>query len=208
MFQDCCPHNLPGSWTYCLMVQKSNVHQLMLVVEIPWFTGVGIHPRWLFGSSWINNSIAIFFEGSLSPSHDESQTIVSSLFVFVFGVAPFLVNSLSAGIVGLGNSSKRIMRTRLFYYKCQCIKSSELGVWGQCSMKCLQSLILKHVFALPVPWFTMLKIHFFLISPQQESELAWVGLGVFHYFLEELFQICDRRSRFQLLKAVTLRGAA
>jgi len=148
VFQDCCPHNLPGSWTYCLMVQKSNVHQLMLVVEIQWFTGFGIHPRWLFGSSWINNSIAIFFEGSLSPSHDESQTIVYSLFVFVFGVAPFLVNSLSAGIVGLGNSSKRIMRTRMFYYKCQCIKSSELGVWGQCSMKCLQSLILKHVFAL------------------------------------------------------------
>ena len=102
--------------------------------------------RWLFGSSWINNSIAILFKGSLSLYHDESQTIVSSLFVFVFGVAPFLVNSLFAGIVGLGNSSKRIMRTRMFYYKCQCIKSSELGFCGQCSMKCLQSLILKHVF--------------------------------------------------------------
>ena len=31
-----------------LMVQKSGDHQLRLVVEIPFFTRFGIHPRWFF----------------------------------------------------------------------------------------------------------------------------------------------------------------
>ena len=75
-------------------------------------------------------------------------------------------------------------------------------------MKCLQSLILKHVFLKTCSLIYYVKNTLLSYFPQQESELAWVGLGVFHYFLEELFQICDRRSRFQLLKAVTLRGAA
>ena len=39
-----------------LMVQKSGDHQLRLVVEIPLFTGLCVHPRWLFGISSINSS--------------------------------------------------------------------------------------------------------------------------------------------------------